>query len=151
MPALALEAGQHAPDFELAGAQGIVRLADYKGKTVYLDFWASWCVPCKQSFPWMNDMQARYRVSGLRILAINVDQKPADAKLFLERLPAAFDLAFDSSGSTPRTYGVKAMPTSMLIDGSGKVLQVHRGFGNEDRPALEQAIRKALNLKEERP
>ena len=151
LPALALEVGQRAPDFELAGPQGVVRLADYKGKTVYLDFWASWCAPCKQSFPWMNEMQARYKDSGLRILGINVDQKPVDAKTFLERLPAGFDLAFDATGKTPRSYEVKAMPTSVLIGPTGVVLAVHRGFASEDRAALEGAIRQALNLKGERP
>lgn len=151
LPALALDAGQRAPDFELAGPQGTVRLADYKGKTVYLDFWASWCVPCRQSFPWMNEMQARYKDSGLRVLGINVDQKPADAKTFLERLPAGFDLAFDAAGKTPRSYEVKAMPTSVLIGPTGTVLAVHRGFASEDRAGLERAIRQALNLKGDKP
>lgn len=150
-PLFALEPGQRAPDFELAGPQGTVRLADYRGKTVYLDFWASWCAPCRLSFPWMNEMQARYKDSGLRVLGINVDQKPADAKIFLDRFPAGFDLAFDATGKTPRGYEVKVMPTSVLIGPTGLVLAVHRGFGNDDRAGLEGAIRQALNLKGERP
>ncbi len=147
----AVEPGQGAPGFELPATQGMARLADYKGKTVYLDFWASWCGPCKQSFPWMNEMHARYKGSGLRVLGINVDGKASDAKLFLERNPASFDLAFDASGAMPRSYGVKAMPTSVLIGPTGTVLAVHRGFSNEDRAGLERTIRQALGLQGERP
>ena len=150
-PAWATEPGQPAPPFELPGASGAVRLADYKGQTLYLDFWASWCVPCKQSFPWMNEMLSRYREKGLRILAINVDRKLSDAKLFLERTPARFDLAFDAGGQTPRSYGIKAMPSSVLIGPDGTVVQVHRGFSDDDRAELERSIRQALNLKLDRP
>ena len=79
LPARAVEGGQVAPEFELPGRAGTLKLSDYKGKLVYLDFWASWCGPCKQSFPWMNDMQARYGDKGLRIVGVNVDKKQDDA------------------------------------------------------------------------
>ena len=147
-PALAIEVGQAAPDFELAGRNGTLHLSDYKGKTVYLDFWASWCGPCKQSFPWMNDMQSRYSSKGLRVLGINLDQKSEDAKIFLTDTPAKFDVAFDVSGKTPRSYAVKGMPTSVLIGPDGKVLMVHSGFKDESRAELEQHIKHALNLKD---
>ena len=147
-PALAIEAGQNAPDFELAGRNGALHLSDYKGKTVYLDFWASWCGPCKQSFPWMNDMQSRYGAKGLRVVGINVDQKTEDAKNFLNETPAKFDVAFDASGKTPKTYAIKGMPTSVLIGPDGKVLMVHSGFKDEHRAELEQHIKRALNLKD---
>lgn len=147
-PALAIEAGQTAPDFELAGRSGTLHLSDYKGKTVYLDFWASWCGPCKQSFPWMNDMQSRYSGKGLRVLGVNLDQKTEDAKNFLNDTPAKFDVAFDASGKTPKTYAIKGMPTSVLIGPDGKVLMVHSGFKDESRAELEQHIKHALNLKD---
>ena len=147
----AVEPGQGAPGFELPATQGTVRLSDYKGKTVYLDFWASWCGPCKQSFPWMNEMQARYQANGLTVLSINVDQKHSDAKLFLARNPASFEVALDATGATPRSYGVKVMPTSVLIGPNGSVLAVHKGFSNEDRAGLERTIRQALGLQGERP
>lgn len=123
-PAIAVEAGQAAPDFDLPGRLGAVKLGDFKGKTVYLDFWASWCGPCKQSFPWMNEMQSRYGAKGLRVVGINVDQKTDDAKAFLNDNPARFDVAFDQPGKTPRTYAIKGMPTSVLIGPDGKVLMV---------------------------
>lgn len=146
--AFAAEVGQAAPDFELPGRASAVKLSDYKGKTVYLDFWASWCGPCKQSFPWMNDMQARYGAKGLRVVGINLDQKPDDAKEFLKDTPASFDVAFDQSGKIPKTYAIKGMPTSVLIGPDGKVISTHSGFKPEQKPELEKQIKQALNLKD---
>jgi cytochrome c biogenesis protein CcmG, thiol:disulfide interchange protein DsbE len=145
--ALAVEKGAAAPPFEAAGSRGSIKLSDYQGKVLYLDFWASWCVPCRQSFPWMNEMLAKYESNGLRILGINVDRKAADAAKFLDRVPAKFDIAFDPQGSLPKAYGVKAMPSSYLIAPNGQVIEVHRGFAEEDRAELERKIRLALNLR----
>ena len=147
LAAAAVEVGDVPPSFDLPGRQAVVKLSDYSGKTVYLDFWASWCGPCKQSFPWMNDMQTRYAAHGLRVVAVNVDQKTDDALAFLRRTPAHFDLAFDPSGQTPKAYAINAMPTSVLIGPDGKVISVHSGFKDTDRNALEQQIRQALRLK----
>lgn len=144
LPAQATDVGQSAPSFELAGPKGPVQLAAYKGKTVYLDFWASWCGPCKQSFPWMNDMQKRYGANGLRVVGVNLDQKGDEAKAFLAANPALFDVAFDPEGKTPKAYGIKGMPTSMLIGADGKVLMVHQGFKDENRDDLEKQIKQAL-------
>lgn len=146
LPASAVTAGQPAPDFALPGLARDVQLSGSTGKVVYLDFWASWCTPCRQSFPWMNEIQARYRSNGLQIVGINLDKKRADADTFLARLPAGFDVVFDPAGQTPRAYDVKAMPTSVLIGKDGKVLWVHRGFAPEQRDELELKIRQALGL-----
>jgi cytochrome c biogenesis protein CcmG, thiol:disulfide interchange protein DsbE len=142
--ASALEVGQQAPDFDLPGKQGNVKLSDYKGKAVYLDFWASWCGPCKQSFPWMNEMHTKYAAQGFAVVGINVDAKQADATGFLEQTPAKFDVVFDSKGTSPRAYGVKGMPSSVLIGPDGKVLAMHAGFKDEERGALEDKIKSAL-------
>ena len=146
LPAFALEIGQLAPDFELPGRTAPIKLSDYRGKTVYLDFWASWCGPCKQSFPWMSDMQVRYSDKGLRIIAIDVDQvkDEAKAKAFLKDHPVRFEVAFDPSGKTPRAYAVKSMPTSVLIGPDGKVLMIHSGFRPEESQALEGQIKMSL-------
>ena len=144
----AIEVGQPAPAFDLPGQQGTVQLSAYKGKTVYLDFWASWCGPCKESFPWMNDMQKRYGAKGLRVVGVNLDQKTDDARTFLAANPARFDIAFDNAGQAPKQYGVKGMPTSLLIGPDGKVLMVHQGFKADSREELESQIKQALRIKE---
>ncbi len=145
-PARAIAPGDAALPFELPSGTGLLRLADYRGKTVWLDFWASWCGPCKLSFPWLNDMQQRYAAAGLRVVGVNVDQQPKAAAAFLEARPARFDVAFDPAGTTPRAYAVQAMPTSVLIGPDGRVLMVHRGFAPADQAALELQIRRALKV-----
>ena len=145
--AWAVEAGATAPEFALNNLQRSVKLSDYKGKTVYLDFWASWCGPCKQSFPWMNDMQVKYAAQGLQVIAVNVDKKQADATAFLAQRPVQFEVLFDASGQTPQAYAIKAMPTSVLIGADGKVLHVHSGFREDQRQALENQIKASLLAK----
>ena len=133
-----------APDFKLPTRNGQVSLADLKGKVVYLDFWASWCPPCRRSFPWMNDLQKRYGSQGLAVVAVNVDTKRAQAEHFLEETPASFTVAFDPAGSTAEAYDLKGMPTSFLIDRDGKVYKMHIGFRDKDTARLEQWIRSLL-------
>jgi len=136
--------GGEAPDFELAGRDGPVRLSALRGRVVLLDFWASWCAPCRLSFPWMDRMQATYGPQGLQVVAVNVDARRADADRFLAVAPARFVVAFDPHGSTPRAYGIQAMPSSFLIAADGRVLHVHSGFRESDKPDLERRIRSAL-------
>ena len=143
----ALEAGSKAPDFELPGAQGTVRLSSTSGSVVYVDFWASWCGPCQQSFPWMNAIQEKYRAKGVKIIGVNLDGKTEDAKRFLAQNPAIFTVAFDSKGETPKLYGVKGMPTSFLIGRDGKIISQHLGFRASDKDVLEKQIQTALEGK----
>ncbi len=147
---MAVTVGDVAPNFELpandsqSGA-ATVHLTDLRGKLVYLDFWASWCGPCKQSFPWMNDMQARYGKQGLTVLAIDVDAHSEDARAFLAELAPRFRVAFDSQGVTPKQYAIRGMPTSVLIGPDGKVLLVHNGFRADEASEAEAGIRQALS------
>ncbi|NTV17208.1 MAG: TlpA family protein disulfide reductase [Chlorobiaceae bacterium] len=144
----ALEAGSKAPGFSLPGVQGgMVELSSTAGSVVYVDFWASWCGPCKQSFGWMNAMQDKYKAQGLKIIGVNLDTKTEDAKKFLSQNPARFTVAFDSKGATPKDYGVKGMPTSFLMDRNGKVIFQHLGFKEADREKLEKEIKAALEAK----
>jgi thiol-disulfide isomerase/thioredoxin len=142
--ATAVTAGEQAPDFQLQGLTEDFRLSALRGKVVYLDFWASWCGPCKQSFPWMNELQKRYGPQGLQVVAVNVDANRNDARRFLAEVPARFSVAFDARADTPRRYDIKGMPTSVLIAPDGQVLYVHSGFRDEERAALESRITQAL-------
>jgi thiol-disulfide isomerase/thioredoxin len=141
----AQDVGKAAPAFDLpaAGAPN-VRLADLKGRVVYVDFWASWCAPCKQSFPWMNEMQAKYGPKGLTIVGINVDKKREDATKFLAGTPAKFTVGFDTTGKVAEAYQPKGMPTSYLIGADGVVRAVHVGFRDKDKEDLERELAAAV-------
>jgi thiol-disulfide isomerase/thioredoxin len=140
----ARDVGRPAPSFDVPGASSNVRLSDLKGKVVYVDFWASWCAPCKQSFPWMNEMQAKYGPRGLQIVGVTVDRKREDADKFLASTPARFLVAYDTTGKVAEAYQPKGMPTSFLIGADGVVRAVHVGFREGDREALEREIEAAL-------
>jgi cytochrome c biogenesis protein CcmG, thiol:disulfide interchange protein DsbE len=145
--AWSVEAGAAAPEVNLPGLKDAVSLAALKGKVVYVDFWASWCGPCKQSFPFMNELQSRYGAKGLEIVAINLDAKRADADKFLTETPAQFTVAFDAKGDSARRFEVKSMPSSYLIGRDGNVVVAHKGFKDEERKDLESRIAQALDTK----
>jgi cytochrome c biogenesis protein CcmG/thiol:disulfide interchange protein DsbE len=142
--ARALEAGQPAPVLQVPGTTAPIDLAALKGKVVYVDFWASWCAPCKQSFPWMNEMQAKYGAKGFQIVAVNVDARREDADKFLAEVPAKFLVGFDAKGDSPKRFQIKGMPSSVLVGPNGQVLKVHAGFRADERQAQEDAIVAAL-------
>ncbi|MFO1303101.1 MAG: TlpA disulfide reductase family protein [Burkholderiales bacterium] len=140
-PVSASDVGLPAPGFSLPSAKGdAVALDKLRGKIVYVDFWASWCGPCRRSFPWMNEMQQKYGNKGFVVVGVNVDKKRTDADKFLAQNPANFTIAFDEAGATPTAYAVKGMPSSYLIDGTGKIVYVERGFLDENKAQLEQRI-----------
>jgi thiol-disulfide isomerase/thioredoxin len=144
-PAHAVRAGDAAPAFVLPTLQGqTIDLRALKGRVVYVDFWASWCAPCRRSFPWMNDLDARYRRDGLTIVGVNVDKRREDADRFLIDVPANFAIAFDPQGATPAAFDVKGMPSSYLVDRQGVVVAVEEGFFDERTQALEARIRALL-------
>jgi len=115
-----------------------------QGKVIWVDFWASWCVPCRRSFPWMNTMHRKYAADGLEIIAVNLDKDRAFADGFLAEVPAEFALRFDPAGSLAKEFKVQAMPSSYLLDGDGNVLASHFGFKTADAPEYERAIQEAL-------
>jgi cytochrome c biogenesis protein CcmG/thiol:disulfide interchange protein DsbE len=127
-----------------ANADDLVDLAQFKGRVVYLDFWASWCAPCRDSFPWMNRMQGEFTREGLVVIAVNVDHEHADAERFLRRHTAQFRIVYDPDGLLPEKFGVRGMPTSFLIDRNGHVQSRHEGFLLRERDTLEQQIRALL-------
>ena len=144
-PVHAADVGQALPVASVPGADGApVPLYDGKAKLTYVDFWASWCGPCRQSFPWMNRMQEKYGAQGLRIVAVNLDANRNDALNFLKEVPAKVSLAFDGKGDSARRVGVRAMPSSVLLGPDGRVLAQHAGFRAEDEAELEARIAAAL-------
>jgi thiol-disulfide isomerase/thioredoxin len=112
----------------------------FRGQVLYVDFWASWCGPCLLSFPFMNDLQHAYAGKGLHVLAINMDEKPADAARFLEQHPASFDVAPGPNGKCAKDLGVATMPTSFLIGRDGTVRVVHKGFRPGDVDELKAKL-----------
>ncbi len=133
-----------APDFSLPSDKDQIQLSTFKGEVVYLDFWASWCGPCRKSFPWMNAMHNKYKAQGLRIITINLDKNRKDAQKFLDRYPAEFIVAYDPKGKSAEKYQVMGMPSSYFIDREGEIKIQHKGFRDKDRGKLEETIKLLL-------
>jgi peroxiredoxin len=133
-------AGAKAVSFTLPARHGTVALDSLRGRVVLVDFWASWCEPCRKSFPWMKTMVERYGAKGFTVVAIDLDKERADALAFLERYDAPFPVAFDPSGQTAEAYKVGAMPTSVLVDRAGTIVYTHAGFDAHAAVAAESLI-----------
>jgi peroxiredoxin len=127
---IAAEIGSKAPDCALTSINDTQHydLQQFHGKVLYVDFWASWCPPCAKSFPFMNDLDRDLKDSGLQVIGINLDQAPEDAKTFLAQYPANFTVAADANEKCAKSFDVKAMPSSYLIDRNGVIRHVHLGF-----------------------
>ena len=119
-------------------------LSDYQGKVVVLDFWASWCVPCRHSFPWMNEMQEKFADEGFVVIAVNLDSKASSAEAFLQKYPATFSIRYDHERQLARQFGVEAMPSSFLIGRDGTIVERHLGFKVAKTDEYEAAIVAAL-------
>jgi thiol-disulfide isomerase/thioredoxin len=117
---------------------------DLGGKVVLLDFWASWCEPCRHSFPWMSELQRRHGADGLVVVAVNLDQDPHLAEQFLAATPAAFRVEYDPAGALASEFGVNAMPVSFVIDRTGRVREKHVGFRQAQREQREASLLKLL-------
>lgn len=141
-----LEAGQAAPNCSLTPLGTAERhdLQQLRGKVVYVDFWASWCSPCARSFPFLNSLHRELRDRGLQVVGINLDEKPEEAKHFLEKHPAEFTVAFDANGRCPQDFGVQAMPSSYLLDREGNIRHVHLGFRRGESEMLRDFVEQLL-------
>jgi len=141
-----LASGAPAPACSAPALDGgrAVSVADYRGKVVYLDFWASWCAPCRESFPFMNDLQRELAGKGLQIVAVSVDKTADDARRFLARNPASFTVVLDAAAACPAAYTLEGMPSSFIIDRAGIVRVVHRGFRESDRDEIRRQLVEAL-------
>lgn len=138
---------QTAPNFTIQTEQLSGSLTDLKGKVVYVDFWASWCKPCRKSFPWMNEMQAKYP-EKLQIIAINLDAEPELAAAFLDNVPATMPIVYDPQGEIASAYQLLGMPSSYLIDKKGNLRLAHKGFFTEKKALYEHEITTLINEQE---
>ncbi|MDD4913987.1 MAG: TlpA disulfide reductase family protein [Methylococcales bacterium] len=141
----AIEAGADVPDCQLKHLSGdkLLQLS-MPGKVVYVDFWASWCGPCVQSMPFMNEIQEQYRSQGLNVVAINLDENREDAEAFLKEHPANITIAQNTDGQCPDRFGVHAMPSSYLVDKHGKIRFVNLGFHASETDEVHQKIQSLL-------
>ena len=134
--------GEAAPEVTLPQLPGedAVSLSSLRGKVVYLDFWASWCGPCRVSFPQLEALRAELGGQGFEVYAINVDEVEDDALRFLAELPVNYLVVRDGSGATPQAWGILGMPTGYLIDRQGVVRKVHQGYKKSDGERLRAEI-----------
>lgn len=142
----AVEAGAAAPSLTLPalGPGSPLSIEAQRGKVVYVDFWASWCVPCRLSMPALDALQKKHGPRGFVVIGVNKDVSVADAERFLKRMPVGFSLAADPADAAARAFDVKAMPSGYLLDRRGVVRRVHRGFTEETARSLEQDVQALL-------
>ena len=137
-------ASAQAVDFDLPTRSGHLSLASLRGKVVLVDFWASWCGPCRQSFPWLSAISTRYVDRGLVVVGVNLDKDRAKADEFLRLFTPPFPVAFDSAGKSAEAFNVTVMPSSFLVDRDGHVAYVHPGFEEKDTQPFVRRIEEVL-------
>lgn len=145
----ATEVGQAAPQFALPTLQQgtPTNLSQFAGKVVYLDFWASWCAPCRTSFPALNKLHEKLKAQGFEVVAINLDEDKTKAEQFLKEIPVTFTVLTDAKGEWADKFVVESMPTSFIIDKQGVVQNIHHGFTAGDIGELEKKITDLLAKK----
>ncbi len=128
--------GQAAPDFALKSSTGEnLRLSEYRGDVVMINFWATWCGPCRQEMPILDELYNRYQRVGFNLLGVNIDDDSRKAMQMIEELGVDFPVLFDSKKEVSKLYNVEAMPVTVLVDRDGEVRYVHHGYkpGYEDK------------------
>jgi peroxiredoxin len=145
LPALAwgvATPGSPAPDFTLAARDGgKVNLADLKGQVVMINFWATWCGPCRQEMPLLAQLHAKYEPLGFTMLGVNVEPDSAAAVAWLKGVPVTFPILFDTDSAVAGRFGVEGMPSTVLVDRNGQVRYVHRGYKPGDEAKYADMIR----------
>lgn len=138
--------GAEAPPIQLKSLTTgqTMALSSLRGKVVLVDFWASWCVPCRKSLPMFNDLRARIGEDKFEIFAVNLDENFDDAMGFLSKYPVNYPVVWDQAQKTPESYQVMGMPSSYLVDQNGILRAVHKGFKEQDIGKYEGEIRRLL-------
>ena len=141
------EAIRVAPDFTVRSLDGTrdIKLSNYRGHVVYLDFWASWCGPCRKSMPVMETFSQRYGDKGLVVLAVSVDEELQQAREFAGRWTLSYELAHSADGKVAEAYSLGGMPSSFIIDTDGRIIYQHLGFNNKDIEKIEAKLNSVLN------
>ncbi|WP_323846371.1 TlpA disulfide reductase family protein [Microbulbifer magnicolonia] len=138
-------AAEPSADFTLASNKGDnLRLAEQRGDVIMLNFWASWCGPCRKEMPLLDELHARYEAAGFQVWGVNVDSARADAEKMLVKIPVDFPILFDSTGSVSKLYGIDAMPSTVFIDRDGNVRHIHRGYRDGDEAAYKNIIKELI-------
>jgi cytochrome c biogenesis protein CcmG/thiol:disulfide interchange protein DsbE len=142
--------GSRAPDFSvvaMAGHSGRISLRKLRGKVVVVDFWGTFCEPCKKSFPKLQELNAKYADSGLEIVAISEDEAEDKDKIpgFVNQFGAKFNIGWDPDKSVARHYNPPTMPSSYVIDRKGRVRYEHAGYHDEEDAVLEKELKKLLS------
>lgn len=128
-PAAMPSTGSIAPGFTLKSNSGKnLKLGDFRGQVVMINFWATWCGPCRQEMPHLNRLHERYHKAGFALLGINIDDQPRVAREMIQKLNVAFPVLFDTDKRVSRLYDVSAMPSSLLIDRDGRIRYIHLGY-----------------------
>jgi thiol-disulfide isomerase/thioredoxin len=145
--ATAVEVGAAAPSLRAADAAGReLSLQSLRGQVVYVDFWASWCAPCRVAMPHYQRWQQQWAALGFTVLGVNVDSVRADAERALKRAPVSFPVLYDPQGQWAETFALPTMPTAYLIGRDGVIHYIHAGFREQDLPALEARILSLLGV-----
>ncbi|MFT3929965.1 MAG: TlpA disulfide reductase family protein [Spongiibacteraceae bacterium] len=138
-------ATETAPDFTLKSTQGDnVRLSEHRGEVLLVNFWASWCGPCRQEMPLLDSLQQRYSKLGFNVVGVNVDKDSALANKLLKDIPVTFPVLLDNTGAVSASYNVSAMPTTVLIDRDGNVRYLHKGYKPGYEQDYEQQIKELI-------
>ena len=143
--AYAGQSNKQAPDFTLASMSGEnIRLQEQLGNVVLINFWASWCGPCREELPHMEKLQQDYEDLGFTVLAVNVDEDSSKASVLLDDIPVSFPVLFDQDDSVSKLYKVRAMPTTVIVDRDGKQRLLHYGYKSGDEDKYRQIVKALL-------
>lgn len=141
-PALAVKVDSEAPDFTLKTLAGEnLRLEEYRGQVVLINFWASWCGPCRQEMPILDRIHNRYDDTGFAVLGVNVEGKSGPAQKIVDKTKVTFPVLIDAAQGVSETYDLQAMPTTVVVDRNGVVRYIHRGYKPGDEAKYIEVVK----------
>jgi len=140
-------AAELAPQFTLKSLDGkTVKLSDYKGQVVMVNFWASWCSPCREEMPLLEQIHKKYKKAGFTILGVTIDENVKDAAKFIKKSPVSFPILLDTTSEVAERYKNQAMPSSYFIDRKGNIAHVHRGYKAGEEADYKRVIKKLIMM-----